>query len=351
MRIMIAGNMGYVGPALVRHLRSEHKDWWLEGLDNGYFAHCLTSGELPEHLLDVQHFSDLRSFKPEIFSNIDALVLLAAISNDPIGNNFESVTNDINFQASLNLAKAAKKAGVKNVVFASSCSVYGTGDSGICSEESSLNPLTAYARSKLDLENALKQLSGDSLQVTCLRFATACGFSDRLRLDLVLNDFVASAIATGKIVVLSDGSPWRPLIHVKDMSRAIDWALQRKDGGNFLAINAGSNEWNYQIKDLAKAVAEGLGNVEVNINTSAQPDKRSYRVDFSKFESLASGYTPQVTLKEAIRDLLEGMKRMDFSDADFRQSQLIRLHVLNKHIETGKLDNQLSWKKQAGAKS
>src|SRR5581483_1059581 len=180
----------------------------------------------------------------------------AALSNDPMGNRYEEVTLEINYRASVELARRAKRAGVRSFAFASSCSVYGTADSGPRNEKSEVNPLTAYARSKVMTEADLERLADDSFTVTALRFATACGMSDRLRLDLVLNDFVAGAVASGKITILSDGTPWRPLINVEDMARAFEWAVGRPstNGGSFVVVNTGSNRWNYQVRDLAEAV-------------------------------------------------------------------------------------------------
>jgi nucleoside-diphosphate-sugar epimerase len=208
-----------------------------------------------------------------------------------------------------------------------------------------VNPLTAYARSKIDTEQALVQMPRGNMVISCLRFATACGMSDRLRLDLVLNDFVASALATGKITVLSDGSPWRPLIDVADMARAVEWAIGREEneGGGFLTVNAGSNQWNYQVKELAEAVARMVPDTTVEINSAAPPDKRSYRVDFSLFAKLAPAHAPQVTLEDSIKRLSIGLREMHFADADFRNSQSMRLKVLEAHIANGRLDENLRW--------
>ena len=172
--------------------------------------------------------------------------------------------------------------------------MYGYTQGGARKETDPTNPLTAYARSKIGTENALKQMDLGGMTVTSLRFATACGMSDRLRLDLVLNDFVACAVTSGEITVLSDGTPWRPLIDVEDMSRAIAWAVQRSaaDGGHFLAVNVGRDEWNYQVKDLAAAVAAAVPGTKVSINTAAPPDKRSYKVDFSLFNRARSRPCP-----------------------------------------------------------
>ncbi|RED50821.1 NAD-dependent epimerase/dehydratase family protein [Aestuariispira insulae] len=342
--ILINGNMGYIGPPLTKHLMSSKEDYCLHGFDTGYFAHCLTTKDgLPERQLKAQYFGDIRNYPNQIMDGIDAVVHLAAISNDPIGNAYEQVTAEINIEASVEIARAAKAAGVKRFVFASSCSVYGAGPDKACDEKAPLNPVTAYARSKIAMEEALAELADDDFKVTCLRFATACGWSDRLRLDLVLNDFVASAIATGTITILSDGTPWRPLIHVDDMARAIEWAIQSDADTPFLALNTGSDRWNYQIRDLAHAVADIIPGVDVSINQDAMPDKRTYKVDFSKFSELAQGYTPQVSLEDAIRGLQAGLTAVGFKDAEFRASNLMRLNMLNSHQNSGMLNKELFW--------
>jgi nucleoside-diphosphate-sugar epimerase len=182
------------------------------------------------------------------------------------------------------------------------------------------------------------------MTITALRFSTACGMSDRIRLDLVLNDFVASALATGKIVVLSDGSPWRPLIDVKDMARAIDWALVRStDAGKYLAINIGRNDFNYQVKQIAAVVADVIPGTDISINTNALPDKRSYQVDFTLFSKLAPNHLPLTTLVKSATEIKEGLQRMQFADANFRESQLIRLKVLEQHMATNRINLNLQW--------
>ena len=236
--------MGYIGPVVIRQLRASRPDAVLAGLDIGYYGNCITSdAAFPERILDIQYLADIRRFPEEILDKVQAVIHLAAISNDPIGNRFEDVTLDINYRASIDLARKAKAAGVGSFVFASSCSMYGLADDKPRTESSPLNPLTAYARSKVFTERDLEPLASDEFRVTSLRFSTACGWSARLRLDLVLNDFVAGAVASGKISILSDGTPWRPLIDVRDMARAIDWAISRPSsiGGGFLAVNVGSD--------------------------------------------------------------------------------------------------------------
>lgn len=346
LKILITGNTGYIGPSVIARLRKSYPQATLVGLDKGYFAHCLTNADLlPECRADVQYFADVRNgIDPEILRGVDSVVHLAAISNDPMGKSFEDVTYDINFRASVDLAKQAKAAGVGSFVFASSCSVYGLADDTPRTETSPLNPLTAYAKSKIRTENDLKTLADENFTVTCLRFATACGMSDRLRLDLVVNDFVACAVSSGNITILSDGTPWRPLIHIRDMAKAFDWAITRDaSAGAFLAVNAGSDEWNYQVKDLAEAVAKVVPGVSVSINTSAPQDSRSYRVDFALYRKLAPDHQPDVDLLTTIRELKAGLESMGFSDPNFRSSKYMRLEVLRGLRQKGLLDDNLQW--------
>ena len=345
MNILITGNMGYVGPEVVKYLRARHPDATLHGFDNAYFSHCLTGPPaLPERHLDEQFYGDVRQISVDL-TKYDAVVQLAAISNDPMGNRYQAVTLDINQNTTVSLAQAAAAAGVKNFVFASSCSVYGIADGAARKETDPLNPITAYAKSKIGAERELAAID-TGMVVTCLRFATACGMSDRLRLDLVLNDFVACALGQGQITVLSDGSPWRPLIDVADMARAIDWAIDRPagTGGRYLAINAGSDDRNYQVKDLAEAVAKSVPGTGVSINTSAPVDSRSYKVDFALFRSLAPNHQPVVSLDQSIQNLIAGLRAMNFKDSDFRSSGLMRLKVLQDHIDSGRLNENLEWK-------
>lgn len=344
MKILITGNLGYVGPILIQELRKAYPQSTLIGFDIGYFSKNLTTPLLsPDTFLDVQYFGDVRNFPSEYLKGVDTVVHLAAISNDPIGNRFEDVTLDINYRATLDIAEKAKRQGVKNFVFASSCSVYGFAESDARTENSSVNPLTAYAKSKVLSEEGLSKIADDQFKITCLRFATACGISERLRLDLVLNDFVAGAITSGEITILSDGTPWRPLINVKDMARAIRWAHERNasEGGDFLVVNAGSDEWNYQVKDLALAIKETLPSTTVSINKDAQPDKRSYRVDFSLFKSLAPDFQPIHDLQTTIDQLIEGLQSINFSNKNFRNSDLIRLFVINDLKAKSLIDNEL----------
>jgi nucleoside-diphosphate-sugar epimerase len=346
MKILIVGNLGYVGPSVVNQLRRTYPDGVLIGYDIGYFAHCLTNpATLPEIKLNMQVFGDIRSFPEELLMGVDAVVDLAAISNDPIGNKFEEVTMDINYKAAVKLAEMAKENGVKSFVYASSCSMYGQADDSPRKEADKLNPLTAYARSKVAAEEALEKLTDDNFTVTCNRFATACGWSNRFRLDLVLNDFVAGAIVNKHISILSDGTPWRPMINTKDMARAIDWAINRpaSNGGKFLAVNSGSNDWNTTMLSLAEATAEVIPGVNISINPDAPPDKRSYRANFDLFKQLAPNHQPVEDLNSTITEIKDNLIEMNFNDANYRESQLMRLHVISRLQKNGKLNNQLQW--------
>lgn len=331
MNILITGNLGYVGPGVVKQLRNAYPDAKLIGFDTGYFVNCLINGECPSgQLLNFQHIGDIRTITKDILENIDAVVNLAAISNDPMGNVYEQLTMEINYHACIALAEMAKKAGVKCFVFASSCSVYGASAEDMRSELSPVNPLTAYAKSKSLSEQGLQALADENFMVTCLRFPTACGMSSRLRLDLVLNDFVAAALTAKKITILSDGTPWRPLIDVRDMALAIDWALSRK-GEDYLVINAGAENCNYTVKELADVVANKIGDVEVSINKNASPDKRSYKVDFSLFNRLIEKkYQLKHDLHDSIDELVNGLRAVNFKDPNFRDSNLIRLNWLRQ---------------------
>ena len=346
MRVFITGNMGYIGPVVVRKLRNSYPSSQLIGFDIGYFGNSIVGGEaLPERILDLQYFGDIRRIPKTVLGGVDAVVHLAGISNDPIGNMFADVTLDINHRATIVLAQKAKEAGVKSFVFASSCSMYGAAEDIPRAEKSALNPLTAYAKSKALAERDLEPLASELFRVTSLRFATACGWSDRLRLDLVLNDFVASAIASKRITILSDGTPWRPLIHVKDMARAIQWAISREAGdeGNFLAVNVGSEGWNYQVKTLAEAVASQIPGIEVTVNPDAQPDKRSYKVSFDLFRKLAPNHQPQIDLIASIKELKDGLEKIAFKNENFRESHLMRLNILKQLQLRGLLNEKLEW--------
>ena len=341
MKILLVGHRGYVGPVVAVHLARALPGAEVHGIDANWFDGSAAAG-FPDDAFASQRRADVRDLSAADFAGFDAVVALAAVSNDPIGKEFEAATADINSEAVLKAAKAAKAAGVKRFVFASSCSMYGAGSDSFRKETDTLNPLTAYARSKVATEAGLRPIAGDGFTVTSLRFATACGASPMLRLDLVLNDFVATALRTGRIEVLSDGSPWRPLIHVEDMARAVEWALTR-DGADMVEVNVGSQAWTWQIGQLAKDVAEVLGGVAVEINTNAAPDNRSYRVDFSRFAALAPNHQPQKDFRAAVEELADEVRAIDFAGKAVRESRFIRLNILRGHVRDGRLDSDLRW--------
>jgi len=352
MKILVTGNLGYVGPCVIARLRAAFPAARLTGLDAGYFADALLDpASLPNPLPDEQILDDVRDIDEGRLNGVTSVVHLAGISNDPIGNQFENVTGRVNHEATVALARNARLAGATSFVFASSCSLYGFAEDGARSESSAANPLTAYARSKYAAECALRGLASRDFPITCLRFATACGSSPRLRLDLVLNDFVSTAVATGEIRILSDGTPWRPLIDVTDMARAIEWAITRpaESGGEFLAVNAGSNEWNYQVKDLAAAVAAALPGTTIRINPDAQPDKRSYKVCFDLFRRLAPHHQPEATLDGTIGGLVSTLECAGARKPDFARDRYVRLKALLALQDQGLLDAEMRWTALAAA--
>lgn len=350
MKILVCGNLGYIGPIVCKHLKKTIKNSEIYGLDIGYFSSYVTTmGRLGDTYCDKQFYYDVRNIDYSFYSKFDSIVLLSAISNDPMGNKFEKVTDEINYLAHLKIVKNFLKLPNKRLVFASSCSMYGATNNESKKEQDAINPLTAYAKSKVMLEKVLeKQQYGHGSFATSLRFGTACGMSDRLRLDLVLNDFVASALINKKVVLLSDGTSWRPLINVSDMARSIEWAINREINvsSNHLYVNIGSNDWNYTVRQLAEAVIKQVAGSELEINSSAQTDKRSYRVNFDLFKKLAPHHQPEATLKSTITELIAGIEPIKhLLTSNFRSSNFIRLNALESQIRTNLLSPDLHWLK------
>lgn len=344
-KILVVGNLGYVGPVFGRHICTNKDDIELVGYDSGFFQGAIINPNIvDDRFYREQIFGDVRFFEDRYLKGIDSIIYLAAISNDPMGAEYEVPTFEINTKAAITIAESAKKSGVKSFIYASSCSIYGAGGAEAKNEESKLNPLTAYAKSKIEAERGLHNIADNNFFVTSLRFATACGPSTRLRLDLVLNDFVASAVINRKIEIISDGTPFRPLIDTRDMARALDWAFERKGIQQpFLAINVGSAKANYQVSEIANAVKKLIPDIEIIINSNAQPDKRSYKVDFSLYEALAPDHQPQFAIEETTNDLINQIKSVNFDLKLHRESSLIRLRMLKSHLNDGRINESLLW--------
>jgi nucleoside-diphosphate-sugar epimerase len=346
-KILIVGNLGYIGSALIADLRKKYPKSYLTGFDIGYFSGCIFSPlGTSDYLLNEQLYGDVREFNYDLLDGIDSVVYLAAISNDPMGTVYAEETHEINALSAMRIAKEAKSRGVQTFIFASSCSIYGAGGGEIRTEDSEVRPLTPYARSKVDAENLLMNISDSKYIITCLRFATACGASPRLRFDLVLNDFVANALINKRIDILSDGTPWRPLIAVQDMCEGIDWAISRSadNGGPFLAINTGFSEWNFTVKDIAQMVGDVIPGTVININPTAQVDNRSYKVNFSLYQSLSGNISPRVNMKDTILELISLISESGFKDQNYRGSLFNRLQALSVLAEKGLLSRGLRWR-------
>lgn len=337
MKILIVGGTGYLGPVIADRIRSLLKPERLDAIDADWF----TAAALAEYKTPFSNIikQDKRLISEDVLKHYDVVVDLAAVSNDPMGADFENVTMEINYKAAVNLAKTAKKAGVKRFIFASSCSIYGAAGDQRRSEEAEKNPLTAYAKSKWHTEVDLESLADEKFSIIALRFATACGWSPTFRADLVLNDFVATALTQKNIVVLSDGTPWRPLVHVRDIGRAVAWAAQVQHEG-FGAYNVGSNVWTLTIRDLASKVAEIL-DVPYEITGQGSTDKRSYCVSFDKFESAAKDWLPLEQVDSAVAEMREQLAKHQDKLHDFRHGSLIRLNMLRAKIKHGELDDSL----------
>lgn len=346
MRILITGNLGYIGVELTSYLRRNFKKIFIIGIDNNYFDHCrLIDFDRDVKDVDLQYYADLRKFKLNEFKNLDAIVHLAAISNDPIGKRFQKPTKKINLEFSKKLFLFAQKIGVKKFVFASSCSIYGKGGSLIKSENDKQNPLTDYAKSKVFFEKFLNQsIKKNKTQIKILRFSTACGLSKKLRLDLVLNDLVTNAFFKKKITLNSSGLSYRPLIDVEDMCRSIHWAILNNSRG-VQTVNVGRNENNILIRDLAFMVKKYVPNSKVIINKSSVTDTRSYKVSFKKYKKLSGKFYPKKKIKDVIIEFLKFYKSIDNKENLFENENFFRLKSLEKLLVEKKIDKELFWRK------
>ena len=345
MRVLITGHTGYIGARLVPMVLKAGHD--VVGLDTDLFADCTFDGRLA----DVPHIrKDVRDVSREDLSGIDAIIHLAALSNDPLGDYNPGLTEEINEHASIRLARLARDAGVSRFLFASSCSNYGAAGSEFLKEDAPLNPITAYGRSKVAVEKAVAELASDGFTPVYMRASTAYGMSPRIRFDLVINNLTAWAATTGRVFIKSDGTPWRPVVHVSDICRAYVAGLAApKEAIHNQAFNIGLTTENYQVRDLARIVADVVPNCEVEIAADAAPDARCYRVDCNRIAKELPGYRPQWTAERGVVELYEAYKRVGLKLEDFEGQRFMRIAHVKHLIENGRLDTSLRWTDQADA--
>lgn len=341
MKVLVTGHNGYIGPVLCEQLIEGGFD--VTGLDTDFFDGCDFSPLKRVRSIhkDVRHISvsDLKGF--------DAVIHLAALSNDPIGALNPELTRQINFLASVATAKLAKSAGVKRFVFSSSCSVYGVAGDKMIDESGTLNPATEYARSKVESEKEIGKLADASFSPVFLRNSTVYGVSPRLRVDLVVNNLVGWAFTTGKLRVMSDGSPWRPLIHVQDVAGAFIAVLRApRDAVHNQIFNIGSNNQNYRVKDIIDAIKDAMPACAIEYTGEHGADTRTYRVDFGKVTRvLGAFFKPQWDIRKGIRELFDAYEKAGFTESDFTGVKFTRLKMIKKLIDDGSVDRQLFWKK------
>jgi len=342
MKILLTGHTGYIGSVLGPMLqRAGHV---VMGLDAGYFAHC-TLGD-PPPLPGWQ--SDVRDVATELVRGYDAVVHLAALSNDPLGNLDPDLTREINHVASVRLARAAKAAGVPRFVFASSCSLYGVAGTGMLDESAQFNPITPYGESKVFVERDVAVLADDDFSPTFMRNATAYGVSPRLRADVVVNNLVGYAFTTGEVLIQSDGTPWRPLVHVEDLSRAVLAVLAApREKVHNQAFNVGRTSENYRVRDLADLVQTLVPGSRVRYASDVGPDPRSYRVDCGKLEETLPDYQPTWTVERGIRELRDAFDQHGLTELQFLSDRYFRIKQIQTLQRDGRLSADLRWLSRA----
>jgi len=340
MRLLVTGHKGYVGTVMVPMLQAEGYE--IVGLDSDFYA----SPKLDEAIQDVPYIrKDIRDIESSDLRGFDAVIHLAALSNDPLGYFNPEITYSINHHASAKLAKLAKKVGVQRFLFASSCSVYGASDGKMMTEESNTNPVTPYGVSKLRAEESIRKLADSKFSPTFMRPATAYGVSTMIRSDLVLNNLVGWAYLTDKVWMKSDGTPWRPIVHIEDFSRAFIAALNApRDLVHNEVFNVGTTEENYQMRDLAEIVQQTVPDSRIEYAKDAGPDRRNYRADCSKLAQTLPKFKPQWNARKGAKEIYDEIKKSGLTSIkEFEGPPYNRIVQIKQLINTGSLDKNLRW--------